>query len=136
LFSASIKEIGTEASKTTLTYPVTLSVQNVPIELFILPGMNGTALLKRPQKSAEQFFAIPTSAIFTDNLNLTYVWIVDPNALTVHKQAVKIKNPQTDCVLVQEGLKNGDWVVTAGTSFITEGQKVKLDREQTNPCGS
>ena len=45
-FSASIKEIGTEASRTTQTYPVTLSVQNVPIELFILAGMNGKAILK------------------------------------------------------------------------------------------
>jgi RND family efflux transporter MFP subunit len=33
VFSAKIKEIGTEASSTTLTYPVTLSVQNVPIEV-------------------------------------------------------------------------------------------------------
>lgn len=135
-FSASIKEIGTEASKTTLTYPVTLSVQNVPIELFILPGMNGKAILKRSKTHPEQVFVIPKSAIFTDNLNLTYVWLVDPNDQTVHKHEVKIENLTGDCILVREGLKNGDWVVTAGTSFLHEGQKVKLDTEQQNLCKS
>jgi RND family efflux transporter MFP subunit len=136
IFSASIKEIGTEASKTTLSYPVILSVQNVPIELFILPGMNGKAILRRSETRTEQTFIIPQSAIFTENLNMTYVWIVDPNTQTIHKQEVKIENPTGNCILVQKGLKNGDWVVTAGTSFLSEGQKVKLDKEQSNPCGS
>ena len=88
------------------------------------------------KQTLNKFLSSRKSAIFTDNLNITYVWIVDPNAQTVHKHEVKIENLTGNCILVREGLKNGDWVVTAGTSFLSEGQKVKLDREHQNPCGS
>lgn len=131
LFSASIKEIGTEASSATLTYPVTLSVQNLPIELSLLPGMSGQAILRLPNRQLNPTFMIPKSAIFTDNLNMTYVWIVDPKTQTVHKKAIKLEGDSGNYVEVQEGINNGDWVVTAGTSFLSEGQRVKL--EQTTP---
>jgi len=136
VFGARIKEIGTEAASATQTYPVTLSVLNVPIELSLLPGMSGQAIIRRPKTEIGHFFAIPKSAIFTDNLNLTYVWLIDSNMQTVHKKDVKLENYLGDCVFVKEGLSDGDWVVTAGTSFLSEGQKVRLDVEQTKSCGS
>lgn len=135
-FSASIKEIGTEASSSTQTYPVTLSIQNVPVELNLLAGMSGQAILRQPSARLNDVFVLPQSAIFTDNLHMTYVWVVDPNSQTVHKKAVRLENASGKCVHVLEGIHNGDWVVTAGTSFLSEGQQVKLDREQTHPCGN
>src|SRR5262249_34160510 len=118
------KEIGTEASSATQTYPVTLSIKDIPLELSLLPGMTGQATMPQPQTDEKQIFILPKSAIFTDNLHLTYVWIVDPNSQTVHKQEVKLEPTHENCVHVLDGLKNGDWVVTAGTSFLSEGQKV------------
>lgn len=134
VFKASIKEIGTEASSTTQTYPVTLSLQNIPYDLSLLAGMSGRAFLIRPKQNLSNTFKIPKSAIFSDNGRVTYVWIVDPNTQTVHKKEVKIdKSNNGNIILVQEGLTSGDRIVTAGTSFLMEGQRVKLDVEQPKP---
>lgn len=134
VLNASIKEIGTEASSTTQTYPVTLSLQNVPYELSLLAGMTGRAFLAKPNENLSNTFNIPKSAIFTDNGHLTYVWIVDPNTATVHKKAVKVdESNKGNSIIVQEGLANGDRIVTAGTSFLIEGQKIKFDVEQPKP---
>jgi RND family efflux transporter MFP subunit len=131
VFNSSITEIGTEASSTTQTYPVTLSLQKVPIELSLLAGMSGRAFLAKPSENLNTTFNIPKSAIFTNNGIENYVWVVDPNTLTVHKKVVKIdESNKENIIIVQEGLTSGDRVVTAGTSFLAEGQKVKLEVEQ------
>lgn len=134
VLNASIKEIGTEASSTTQTYPVTLSLQDVPDELSLLAGMSGRAFLARPSGNLSNTFKIPKSAIFTDNGIANYVWIVDPSTQTVHKKAIKVdENNKENVIIVQEGLTTGDRIVTAGTSFLIEGQRVKLDVEQSKP---
>lgn len=127
VFNASIKEIGTEASSTTQTYPITLTLQNVPVELSLLAGMSGKAFLTQSMEYGANTFKIPKSAIFSDG-HATYVWAVDPNTQTVHKKAIKINEAtKADQIIVQEGLNSGDMIITAGTSFLLEGQKVKLD---------
>lgn len=134
VLNAVIKEIGTEASSTTQTYPVTLSLQKIPDELSLLAGMSGRALLSRQNKNLSSTFKIPKSAIFTDNGLANYVWIVDPLTQTVHKKAVKVdETNKGNTIIVQEGLTTGDRIVTAGTSFLIEGQRVKLDVEPTKP---
>lgn len=132
VLNALIKEIGTEASSTTQTYPVTLSLQKVPYELSLLAGMSGRAFLARPSGNLSNTFKIPKSAIFTDNGLINYVWIVDPDTQTVHKKAIKVdESNKENIIVVQEGLATGDRIVTAGTSFLVEGQRVKLDVEQS-----
>lgn len=134
VFSASIKEIGTEASSTTQTYPVTLSLQKIPIELSLLAGMSGRALLSQPIVDLDNTFKIPKTAIFTDDGHTTYVWVVEPKAHTVHKKVVKVDpSNKGNSVIVQEGLSPGDIIVTAGTNFLVEGQHVKLESGQPKP---
>lgn len=134
VLNAVIKEIGTEASRTTQTYPITLSLQTVPYELSLLAGMSGRAFLAKPSTNLKDTFKIPKSAIFTDNGVANYVWVVDPQTQTVHKKAVKLDpNNKENMAIVQEGLVNGDRIVIAGTSFLTEGQRVKLDVELSKP---
>lgn len=134
VLTAVIKEIGTEASSTTQTYPVTLILQDVPYELSLLAGMSGRAFLARQSENLSNTFKIPKSAIFTDNGSLNYVWIVDPDTQTVQKKAVIIdENNKENTIIVKEGLDTGDRVVTAGTSFLVEGQRVKLEEGQYKP---
>jgi RND family efflux transporter MFP subunit len=135
IFSASIKEIGTEASSTTQTYPITLTMEDVPVELSLLAGMNGRAILEgNRDKNVPQQFKVPASAIFTQNLNQSFVWVIDTTSHTVHKKGVEISpNSQGDFVTIEKGLSQGDWIVIAGTSFLSEGQKVKFAPEQSPP---
>lgn len=128
VFNALIKEIGTEASSTTQTYPITLTLQNVPVELSLLAGMSGKAFLNQSIEHAANTFEIPKSAIFSEDGHTTYVWVVDPNTQTVHKKPVKTNDAaKRDSIIVQEGLASGERIVIAGTSFLREGQKVKFD---------
>lgn len=132
-FPAAIKEIGTEASSTTQTYAVILTLQEVPAEISLLAGMSGRAVLQVPKGSKPQHaFKVPKSAVFTENLNKFYVWVVDPKTNTVQKKSVVLdQKSRGDFALILEGVSAGDWVVTAGTSFLSEGQKVKFDPELT-----
>jgi len=137
VFAASIKEIGTEAASTTQTYPVTLTIKDIPFEFSLLAGMSGKAILERPKsasESATHAFHVPKSAIFTDNLGRNFVWVIDPNSQMVHKKLVQLdEKNKNNFALIEEGVAVGDWIVTAGTSFLSEGQKVKLVVEQSGP---
>ncbi|MBA3815427.1 MAG: efflux RND transporter periplasmic adaptor subunit [Parachlamydiaceae bacterium] len=133
VFNASIKEIGTEASSTTQTYPVTLSLQKIPYDVSLLAGMSGRAILKQSTENLINTFKIPQSAIFTDDGRATFVWIIDPNTQTVQKKAVKVDGSNKGNIFVKEGLASGDWIVTGGTSFLIEGQRVRFEQESTKP---
>jgi RND family efflux transporter MFP subunit len=126
--SARIKEIGAEASLTTRTYPVTV-IMDQPADLKILPGMAGnvTGEAELPESLDFRGIPIPAGAIFTpDDQKEDHVWIFDPATKTVHPRVVKTDRVNTNGIMVLEGIKPGDWIVTAGLHSLHEGQKVSL----------
>ena len=127
---AQIKEIGTEASATTRTYPVTL-VMEQPEGIKILPGMAGKASGTPPKGMTQQSFGIeiPVSAIFTDEASgNTFVWVVDQNSSTVSKQQVEIGKIADRGIRILSGLKEGELIASAGVNYLFEGQKVKIQQ--------
>jgi RND family efflux transporter MFP subunit len=125
---AKVKEIGTEASESTRTYPVTL-IMDQPEDAVILPGMagkvTGSAVVPGDMPSAQ--ITIPISAVFTpSDGEADFVWVVDREAMTVSRRAVVLGSPITHGLVVSEGLSPGDLVVSAGVHSLKEGQKVKL----------
>ncbi len=125
---AEIKEIGTEASETTRTYPVTL-IMDQPAGAKILPGMAGKAFSKSPVAVVENGggLEIPVSAVLTDATDeKTYVWVIDESTLAVQKRAVT-PGPLTDRgIQITGGLKSGEWIATAGVHYLKDGQKVRI----------
>ncbi len=126
---AEIKEIGTEASASTRTYPVTL-VMNQPADATILPGMAGRAYStgEPPKEIARQSgIEIPATAVFTEGTSQSsYVWTIDKDKMTVQQRQIEPGNLTDRGVSVKSGLQSGDWIVTAGVHFLKEGQKIKL----------
>jgi RND family efflux transporter MFP subunit len=127
--SATVKEVGSEASAATRTYPVTLSMDQ-PEGAQILPGMAGQAYGKvDPNSEAKQFrlIEIPTTALFTDDDGKdSYVWIVDENSMQVRRRKVVPAVLTDRGMQIAEGVKVGDWVVTAGTHYLKEAQKIRI----------
>ena len=124
---AEIKEIGTEASTTTRTYPVNL-IMDQPEGITILSGMAGMASgrTKMAGDAGEEGVVVPAGAIFTpETEKQSYVWIVEEPAQTVTRQAVTVGAPTTVGILVTEGLSAGQWIVTAGVQSLVEGQQVR-----------
>lgn len=70
---------------------------------------------------------IPLSAVFADpQTGREYVWVVD-NSNTVHRRRIEVYSPSGESnVLVSDGLKAGEKIVTAGVYRIIEGEKVKV----------
>jgi len=129
---ASIKEIGTEASATTRTYPITLTMEQ-PEGFEILPGMAGiaTGRPELPESMKMSGIPVPVTAVFTDTESSgNFVWVVDTGSKTVKRRPVEVGELGDTGIPVTGGLEAGERVVTAGVSYLREGQKVKLLESQ------
>jgi len=125
---AEIKEVGTEASQATRTYPVTLTMKQ-PDGVKVLAGMAGqaTADVELPSESAKIDIEIPVAAVFSpDATQVTYVWVIDEQAKTVQKREVKVGELTDLGIQITAGLEAGEWIATAGVHYLKEGQKVKI----------
>jgi RND family efflux transporter MFP subunit len=124
--AAVIKEVGAEASKTTRTYPVTLLMEQ-PEDIKILPGMAGRASGSPQVEVAGQLhgIAVPISAVFSPQADgNSYVWVLDEQGGLVSRREVTTGELSDYGVQILEGLTPGEWVVTAGVSYLSEGQRV------------
>ncbi len=129
--TAQIKEIGTEASSTTRTYPVTL-VMEQPEGIKILPGMAGKASGTPPKTMIQQSsgIEIPVSAVFTDEASgNTFVWVVDESGPVVNKRQVEAGKIADRGIRILSGLNEGELIASAGVHYLFEGQKVKLEQK-------
>lgn len=126
---AEIFEVSKEASQTTRTYRVTLIMEQ-PEGVRILAGMAGRASgkLDLPKEMAEQqgLTILPSAVFSPETGSKTFVWVVDEQKGTVHQREVTARNLSDGGVIVDEGLKPGEWVVTAGVHYLTEGQEVRI----------
>ncbi len=124
---AEISEIGTEASETTRTFPVTL-IMDQPEDAAILPGMAGRAIgqVRAPDGAQQLDIVIPVTAVFSPEMeDKSYVWVIDEAANTVSRREVQIENLTASGLAVREGIEPGEIIATAGVHFLTEGQQVR-----------
>ncbi len=122
---ATVKEIGTEASETTRTYPVTL-IMDQPEGFKILPGMAGKADGTAPDAYRADSVVVPVSAVFSPREDeASYVWIIDEQTKTVSRRAVTATELTDQGIQVTSGLTAGEWIATAGVHYLEEGQRVK-----------
>jgi RND family efflux transporter MFP subunit len=127
---AEIKEISNEASQTTRTFPVTLTMLQ-PEDFKILPGMAGRASGRLPEAKAPELHTlrIPMAAVFTpddaDNGGSSFVWVIDESANTVTRREVTTGELDRAGIQVRDGISAGDLIVVSGVSFLQEGQVVR-----------
>ncbi|MCZ6860476.1 MAG: efflux RND transporter periplasmic adaptor subunit [Alphaproteobacteria bacterium] len=125
---AKIFEVGREASQTTRTFPVTL-LMNQPAGITILPGMAGEATADPKRKSgvSKIVVEIPESSVISDKKSGdSYVWVIDRNTETVARRKITMGRLSNRGIQVTKGLNVGEWVATAGASYLRDGQKVKV----------
>ncbi len=120
---AKATEIAAEADPITRTYSVIFQVPQ-PKEGTILAGMTGEVHLEA-DRGVGAGFSVPVSAVFTDESGDSCVWVLDKSTMTVRKAKVRVGELVGESVLLLDGVKEGDVVVTAGASYLTEGQKVR-----------
>ena len=127
-FLGQITEVGTEASQTTRTYPVTVQIDQ-PQDAKIHPGMAGRVRGNPRASDVERpiLLVVPVDAVFASGAEKkSHVWIFDESSQTVTRRPVTTGELTTGGIQVTEGLTAGQWVVTAGVQTLEEGRKVRL----------
>jgi RND family efflux transporter MFP subunit len=122
-------EISNEASRTTRTFPVRISMEQ-PEDFKILPGMAGRARGRLPEGAAgqPQGYQVPAAAVFSSDARSEaqqdFVWVVDTDTNTVSRRAVTTGGLTRFGIAIAEGVSPGDVLVVAGVSSLREGQEV------------
>lgn len=133
--SVEYKEHTTKVSPGTQTYEVTFSMP-APANYTIYPGMTGTLTLDMReltgQKKTSPDFVLPLTAVQKDiNSGEQSVWVYQPETQLLQVRSVQIGEITQNGITVVSGLQQGEQVVSAGLSQLSNGMKVKpLQRER------
>lgn len=119
-YSGKIIERGVVADPLSHSYTVKVELGNAQHEL--LPGMVGKVFIENGADA--QGFVVPSNAIQT-GLNGSYVWIDDNGKAT--RRQVKTDGFVRNGVLITDGLKQGDKIITEGYLKICEGISIKSE---------
>jgi RND family efflux transporter MFP subunit len=121
-----VRELAPVADAATRTFPARISLLNPPASVAL--GMTATVTFATP--IAQPIIAVPLQALQAEG-GVTHVWLVDPSTQTVRRTRVQVVNAVGNEIVIGEGLKSGDVVVTAGVHQLKEGQKVRPLSEAT-----
>jgi membrane fusion protein, multidrug efflux system len=115
-----VRQVDPQADPNTRTFRVRVTIQSPP------PAMRlGASVSGRIHFDPSAAIAIPPTAL-TETDGRPSVWIVDPATMTVALRNIKVARFTSDAVIVSEGLKPDDTIVTAGVQALHPGQKVRL----------
>lgn len=118
--TATIREISPLADAVTLTHALRAQLDSRPAGMLL-----GSTVLAELRLQRRDGFVIPATAL-TAMDEQPAVWLVDTASMTVSRQVITPASYGKDQVLVTQGLKDGDLVVTAGSQLLHEGQQVRL----------
>jgi RND family efflux transporter MFP subunit len=124
-YAAALRELAPDADKATRTYAARITIRDPDAALRL--GMTASVLV--PGFETAPAIHLPLSAIY-DKAGDPIVWVVDPQTSTVAVHPVKLAAAYNDNVLLADGVKEGDIVVTAGVHMLHAGQKVKVLQPQ------
>lgn len=124
--SAQMVAASTLADERSQTFEITLGFMP-PEELTILPGMTGTVrttLKFNSESDGVNEISIPLHAIVTNSQG-QYVWVVNNETMRVSKRDVQVGVGVGEKITIKSGLKEGEMIIGAGASYLTEGMKVR-----------
>jgi RND family efflux transporter MFP subunit len=121
--TASVYEIAPEADPVTRTYQTKAVLENNASQMLL-----GSTVVGRFAFTQNPSLQIPASAL-TMFEGKPAVWLVDSSTQSVGLRPVAIAQYTTDRIVLSNGLKSGDRVVTAGVQSLRHAQKVRAMEE-------
>lgn len=107
-------------------FPVSLKIVKADAERFgISPGMTCSVTM-RTAESAASVVGVPLTAIYAPASSGTYVWRIADEGVVELQPVVTGGIFGRDMVIVENGLKAGERIVTAGVYRLREGDRVKI----------
>lgn len=135
-FPVELKEMETEADRRTQTYALTVTMPS-PDDVNLLAGMPAELhIAMEGLGDKEAGVIVPVTAVFADEARNPYVWITTPvdgteGVFDVKRVPVTVDTMSGTQILVTEGLKGGELIVTAGVHFLDAETQVR--RLQVEP---
>ena len=126
-FKATVTEVGVAATGFATTYPVIVHLDETHPD--IRSGMAVEVSFSFKATSQKVRFVVPPFSVSEDS-DGRFVFVVEAgeeNIGLIKKKTVELGDLTDDGLEVLEGLKDGDYLVTAGVSRILDGQKVKFE---------
>jgi len=118
--TAVVREVSPTFDAATGTVKVKLSLIDPP------PAMSlGSAVVGTGEWTAQKLMPLPWTALAAGEAGPT-VWVIDPSTNAVSSRPVTIARYKTGQILVSDGLKEGEMVVTSGGQFLRAGQVVSI----------
>ena len=117
--AATLREVAAAADSSTRTFLAKADLGALPTQL----GQTAVVLIDGPR--TEGVVKLPLTAV-TQVQGKTAVWIVDKPTMTVRLQPIALGGADGNWVVVTDGVKPGQEVVTAGVHTLAAGQKVKF----------
>jgi membrane fusion protein, multidrug efflux system len=114
------REIASQADAATRTFPVKIGLIDPPQAMRLGATVTGGIVL-----TSTPVIEIHSTAV-TKADGKPAVWVVDPDKKSVALRTIQILRIEPNSVIVGEGLRDGELVVTAGVHVLRPGQKVKL----------
>jgi RND family efflux transporter MFP subunit len=115
-----VREIATTADPLTRTYAVRVTLDGPPEAMRF-----GASVQGRIVSEEKNVVLLPSSALFKSETRPA-VWVVNTADFTVELRPVTVLRYEVDQVLISEGLRQGERVVTAGVQKLWPGMKVRL----------
>lgn len=115
-----VREISPDADPATRTHQVKVTLDQ-PSPAMVL----GSTLVGRLAGPGGPRIAVPASALAMMN-GKPAVWLVEGENSAVHRQPVAIARFDQQTVVIGDGLRPGQRIVTAGAQTLHDGQKVRL----------
>jgi RND family efflux transporter MFP subunit len=115
-----LRELSPMADAATRTYQARVTLLNPPPEIKF--GMTATLIASVPGPGS--FARLPMTAL-TQQGKASAVWVMHPDQNSLELRRVLVAGYQGDQLIVADGLKDGDTVVTAGVHKLTETDKVR-----------
>jgi RND family efflux transporter MFP subunit len=124
-FNIKLKEYSSQADSQTQTFKVVFTMQR-PENFNLLPGMTVSVRAALGNIKDDNFYIVPASAVFQDDSNHTFVWLINKKNMQVKKTPVKVSTLSEDKIRIVMGIHSGDLIVTSGVHFLEEGQEIKI----------
>ena len=119
-YKGTLREVSPVADPATRTYAARITVSDADDAMRL--GMTARVNVRG---DAKPVLVLPLSALYR-NADKTAVWTVDPASSGVQLVNVTVASVQEDQVIISQGLKGGEMVVTAGVQKLKPGQKVRV----------
>lgn len=119
-----LKSYAPEADLQTQTYEIVLSLDQLPADIMLLPGMPITVAPYADVVATSPIVTIPLTAISAEGTGKTLVWQVGDDG-SVSRREVSTGDIRGADIDIRSGLAPGDRVIAAGLGALREGMKVR-----------